>query len=77
MSSQDWIGVLPLGEGLVSIPLPELFTGECTESPVTRCVSSEYTVAGTALSSASTVGIPVISSDAPQAVFIRPPKQIH
>jgi hypothetical protein len=44
VSSQDWIGVLPLGEGLVSIPLPELFTGECTESPVTRCVSSQSTL---------------------------------
>ena len=36
--------MLPLGEGLVSIPLPELFTGECTESPVTRCVSSQSTL---------------------------------
>ena len=36
--------MLPPGEGLVSIPLLELFTGEYTESSVTRCVSSQSTL---------------------------------
>lgn len=63
--------MLPLGEGLVSIPPPELFTGVVsilvTCHPL--CELTEYTVVGTASSSASTVGMPVTSSDDPQALF--------
>ena len=67
----DRIGVLPLGEEPLSIPLPEVFTSECALlyhlSPIVW--AHKVHIVGTALSPISTLGMPAIGPGIPKALF--------
>lgn len=65
-------GSIPTGRGPLSIPVLELFTGECALPP-------EFTVAGTARCPTSAMGVSAISpgvaevSESPKTAEVPPP----